>query len=36
VIADQIKHDSETVMTFDGFAPQAIDDRAFNPNRSGG
>lgn len=36
VIADQIKHESETIMTFDGFAPQAIDDRVFNPARSGG
>lgn len=35
VIVDAIKRDSKTIMTFDRFTPQAIDDRVFNVTRAG-
>jgi outer membrane lipoprotein-sorting protein len=35
VILDAIKRDSKTIMTFDRFTPQPIDDRVFNVTRAG-
>ena len=35
VIYDELKSRSKTIMTFDDFAPQPIDDKIFNPSRTG-